>query len=427
MRFDRLNDAPHATDIIAVFTGSLLLYFGFRMWTLLAPAAWYQAVAMLYVYAAAFAHLGSAVTDIDTERYTYHLALIALISACVGAFSVYLSVGPRLQFGTDALLFSRYSVDQLLAGANPYAISMAAAEDHYSTKIQMITPREDGSVVSTFSYPAGHILAFLPQRLADVGRTELRITPFAAIVGAAALLIYDSPRAYAIAPVGIFLAARNFFLISTNGITDGLWLLPVLVSMRYWYQDRYRGAAIALGIACSIKQTPWLITPFLAVWLAREAESWRAFGERASRCLAWGVGTFLAINLPFIVWAPRAWLSGVFTPIRDGVAPLVMQGSGVVTLSVTNTYALPKWWYTATMLGFMATLLVCYALYFERVKWIAWAAPMIILFFNYRSLNNYFSFFAPVVLYAVYCARDMVQLGTPAILPADAPTPEVSD
>ncbi len=117
--------------------------------------------------------------------------------------------------------------------------------------------------------------------------------------------------------------------------------LPFLV-LAVWRWDRFgqaRGAGlarwmgpVALGLACSMKQTPWFCVAFIAMGLFIEA---RASGRPAVRLvvgyLAIVATVFTAVNLPFIVWQPTAWARGTLLPIRQ---PLVADGQGLVTLAL---------------------------------------------------------------------------------------------
>ena len=192
------------------------------------------------------------------------------------------------------------------------------------------------------------------------------------------------------------------------GVFDILWVLPLLFGMKYWHRERFDLAAVFVGLAFAVKQTPWFIGPFLAVWLYMESESYRQFGKRAAVCLIYGFAAFLVPNLPFILWNPTAWVRGTLTPIVGGGAPLVKQGVGMTFISVSGLYSLPKTYFTILMLSILSSLIVLYALYFEKLKWTAWVLPALVLWFNYRSLQNYFIFFIPVAYYAVLLKLDLV-------------------
>ena len=79
----------------------------------------------------------------------------------------------------------------------------------------------------------------------------------------------------------------------------------------------------ALGLACSIKQTPWFCLPFLAIGLFIEAcNTGRRPVQLVMRYLAIVVAVFVVVNIPFIVWQPMAWARGTFLPSPIPSSPM---------------------------------------------------------------------------------------------------------
>jgi uncharacterized membrane protein len=107
-----------------------------------------------------------------------------------------------------------------------------------------------------------------------------------------------------------------------------------------------------------------------------------------------------------MVWNFEAWARSVFTPISSGV-PMVHQGVGPTLATVTGVYALPKGYFTLLTIGSFVVALGVYALYWNRLKWAAWLLPPLVLFWYYRSLNSYYTWFLPVTYYAAICALDL--------------------
>jgi len=113
-------------------------------------------------------------------------------------------------------------------------------------------------------------------------------------------------------------------------VTDALFV-PLLIGAVYQW-DRFpttkgfwawRGPVL-LGLAMAVKQTPWLVLPFLVAGVALEArrhDTFRASMQTAGRYLAIALGAFLVPNLVFIVLSPRAWFDGVLTPILSHTVP----------------------------------------------------------------------------------------------------------
>jgi hypothetical protein len=119
-----------------------------------------------------------------------------------------------------------------------------------------------------------------------------------------------------------------------------VFLLPLVLAL--WRWDRYGDALetsvarwsgpVFLGLACTVKQTPWFVAAFLLVGVAAAAAE---RGDRwpvvAARYVGVAVATFLVVNVPFIVLDPVAWLRSVLLPLVDATVP---DGQGVVALAV---------------------------------------------------------------------------------------------
>jgi len=401
-------DDSAAARIMLLLTGALLIRLGFRIWVTTSPRMLLDVAAVQVIMLVAVWCGLVAVTDTDLSKQGPRLAGGVIVAVTLAT----LAVMPRawVPLATDALLFTKYATVLTLDGANPYLHSMQGATKMDVKSIQWMTAQIDGSYVWSFSYPAGAFVAYLPAAALGV---EIRTVSVLAAGLAGLVLVRDSPPLLATGVPLALMLPRNLIVTAAGGLTDMVWVLPVLIAMRYWYQERWIVAAVAMGIACSIKQQPWIICPFLGVWLWKVSDGMRVFARRAASCLSAGLGTFLLINLPWIVWDAEAWIAGFLTPVGSS-APLVKQGVGLALLSSSGVYALPGWWYTAAV-GTVALLsLLAYAVYFERVRWAAWIFPMFILFFHSRSLLSYFTHFVPIGFYAVLATRDQLELANPA-------------
>lgn len=318
-----------------------------------------------------------------------------------------LATGPmRNVLGSDAILYSRYSNDLFLDGQNPYATSMRPAFEQYGVSMaEYGTHTVDGDVVTSLSYPALSVLYFVPQAL--LGVPNLNLTSVVVLLLVLGFLLYESSPSLAFVPFLILFVNPDIFQFTSSGVFDILWVLPLLLGMRYWHQDRIAIAAIWVGLACAVKQTPWIVTPYLAVWLYAESDDVQSFVRDAGITLGAGLGAFLAPNLPFIIWNPTAWVTSVLTPVGSGPT-LVTEGVGPALLVQTELLAVSKSTFTALVALVLIVSLLAYARYFDRVRWIAWIAPAFVLWFNYRSLYNYYIFFLPVAYYAILLNRDAV-------------------
>lgn len=353
--------------------------------------SWTGFVILSLVYLSAIGLIVLSVTDYSPGR-AWGYILVLLVFA--GVFTGF-AAGNVEPYTADIMLFSHYSADLLMNGTNPYTASLEPAFDAYDGT-SYGTLMFSGEVVDSLSYPALSFLVFVPQALVFEGPLGATVMFF--LMASILFLVRESPEELALAPFVIVFGSSQMFTLSLNSGFEAVWVLPVLLSIKYWFDDRLKVSGLFLGLAFAVKQIPWFIAPFLAVWLYREY-ALEDFYDFAGA----GFLGFMVPNAVFIIWNPVAWIKGVLTPLgADGA--LYSQGVGLPLLNTLGITSLPNVYFTVAMLMSIAVLLVLYYLRFEKLKHTAWVLPAVILWFNYRSFNNYFLFFT-LIGYYVYTRR----------------------
>ena len=280
----------------------------------------------------------------------------------------------------DTPAVSHYAAELLLQGKNPYAsFDMQDALDRFGMGPEYATLLEDGSMENRLNYPAGSFL-FLAPFLA-IGLSDTRIVYILCLV-VMTLILHYSAHPLMKNVVILFLVANLALLRYTfGGLPEPLWALPTLVA---WLTARHRWSSpLAMGIATAIKQLSWFFVPFYLVMAFHE------FGfKEAARRAAVVLSVFVAINLPFVVLSPIAWLNGIAGPMLD---PLVPMGGGLVALSTTGVLpALSKPAYTLLEITIMIVSLAWYFKYYPRYKPAGVILSTLPLWFAWRSLLSYF-------------------------------------
>ena len=326
-----------------------------------------------------------------------------------GLFSILLPGATMLHsrrfFSTDAAAFNQLATQYLLHGKNPYTSSMAQAllrpASNYWTYLI------DGSHVTQMSYPAG---AFVLQ------------VPFMALGWHHELTEWIGLFAWLASGVFLFCVFDKSIrwlavLIMTSGIltgvfatggTDALFIFFFLIAA--WKWDRFGTGRsvgvvnwigpVALGIACSVKQTPWFAVPFFI--LAIGFEAYRR-NERPIRFalgyFAIVAGVFALFNVPFILWNASAWFHGTILPFTQ---PLVADGQGLVTLALHGlTGGVVLSFLTVAGVLLYVALFVATAMWYPTMKR-AWLFLLpVVLFVAPRSFSSYLVGFVPVALVAV--------------------------
>ena len=339
-----------------------------------------------------------------------HFGLISALVAAAASQGT--GIHLRRFYTTDSAAFNQVATRLLLDGHNPYASSMAGAARLLHPASNYWTYQVDGAHTLNVAYPAGSFLIQAPFMALGLHNMVSDWVDLAAwLITAVLIYLMVPPVLRWLAP--LLLLTGIFIGPFASGGTDALFV-PFLV-VAVWRWDRFPDRAVswlpswvgpaALGMACSIKQSPWFCIPFLMVGVASEA---RRSGRRPIvTALRYGaiVGTvFLAVNIPFIVWSPSDWLRGIFLPMVD---PLVADGQGAVALALhglTGGVVMP--WLSAAAAMALVAMLVAFALWEPRLKR-AWLFLVpIVLYLPDRSLANYLSDFVPAALVAALCVAD---------------------
>jgi hypothetical protein len=176
----------------------------------------------------------------------------------------------------------------------------------------------------------------------------------------------------------------------------------LFITLAWLQRDRSWQSALFLGLAVASKQTAWLFVPFYGLLI------WRSISfKHARQRISIAVGIFLLYNLPFILWQPDAWLTGVFTPIADPMFPL---GVGIITLSNAHILPyLPGWFYWLLEGATMLVTLVWYQRWCQHYPEAAIILAVLPLFFAWRSLPSYFACIA-FPLFVLLAARRVPSL-----------------
>ena len=316
-----------------------------------------------------------------------------------------IEISTRSFYTTDSAAFDQVAARALMHGADPYVASMSGVAHLLNVPSRFWTYTVDGGHVTHFSYPAGSFLLSLPATVLGV-HMAVDWTDLAAWLATIVLLFTLVPPS--LRWLAALLGLTPFFLGSfTSGGTDAMFLPFLMVAV--WRWDRFGRSSeaglarwigpIALGAACAIKQTPWFAVPMLVTGIYLEA---RLRGSAPIRlCLRYLLTVlvvFAAVNIPFVIWHPGAWLHGTLIPLTGG---LVADGQGLVTLA---THGLTGG-VNLTMLSIAGALAIvggvaAFVAWYPQLKRIWPLLLTIPFFFSPRSLSSYLVDLFPVALVA---------------------------
>ncbi|MBI5284182.1 MAG: hypothetical protein HY874_03725 [Chloroflexi bacterium] len=387
-----------------IATGALAFNMALQSWQMGDIGSHPAVVGMVFVqYALAFALLVGGVMPVNAARRAAPLIAIAVLYSLASWSYIKIEINLRV-YGTDNAAFSHVAAEKLLEGANPYQVHdrtvIEESAFRFGVPATFVTSTTDGQTLDNLmSWPAGSVLVLAPALA--LGLQDMRWVVVGFEVAVIVLLWLRAPaplRPVVLLPIVV--DPDLFLQFTGGGVMDFIWVLPMLFAAIALYGGRLHWSALCYGLAAGIKQQPWLLAPFLAIYLwntrhedplALRARAVAVFGAVAA-------AGFLALNAPFVVWGLSDWMRGVLLPFREQLVPF---GSGISLLTQTGAVGLPKDFYSAATFGVWGALILIYALYFRSLRHALWLAPAIIMWFGYRSLQNYYVYWIPMLLVAL--------------------------
>ena len=346
------------------------------------------------------------------SRARHRIGWAALAGVLVAlALWSYFQVFIAPDYGTDEIAFDQYAAQLALQGLNPYLHSMAAAFPLFHVSPNGYTFQLNGQPVTTLSYPALSFEAYLPLLALGLTTQAAVWIDVAAWALGAVILYAVLPRELAL--LAAVVASLDVYIgYAVGGVTDFLFV-PLLVGAAVRW-DRFasaRGPAtwrgpVLMGLAMAVKQTPWLVVPFVLAGVV--LESWRGRGRNQAvrdglRYMGIATGAFIVPNLPYLTTAPGAWLHGVLTPFSSQSVPA---GQGLISLSLSLPVGGGSLLaYSIAAAVIFIALAACYVATYPALKPAAFLLPSVVLFFATRSFGTYLVMLIPAAIAAAATTR----------------------
>ena len=377
---------PSRLGLLAI--GSYLLYTCSDLWYHLGPLSPTPLILLAPWFCLLFG-LGLMVMAVLSARPEHQqwIGLVAALSTQVLTQLVY-AVGKVGHVApSDTVLLSVHAAMLTLLGENPYGYPMADVYSVFETTAAAMTPHLDGHMVDVLPYPPLHFLTLIPTL--GMGLEGSRVVYNFSYLVLVALLYRQAASPHKCLILLPLLVSPEFSRYPLIWSSDSVWTLLLALMLLSWKRPNLR--ALLFGLACAYKQTPWLLAPFLMVRILKEED-----GQRGGRFFAVSFGSFVLINLPF-AWANWSqWAIGVFNPM---VSPMVPFGRGLSILTQTGIIPFPRAFYGSVTLTLWLFGLWFFWLNYHRLRSLLWLFPALILFFSFRSLQHYFIYSVPLVLF----------------------------
>ena len=213
------------------------------------------------------------------------LAVLAAVIIALGLWC-YFQIYIAPDYGTDEVAFDQYAAQLALHGINPYLHSMAAAFPLFHVSPNGYTFLLNGQPVTKLSYPALAFEEYLPLLAMGITTQAAVWTDVAAWALGAMVLYAVLPRK--LAPLAAVVVSLDVFTgYAVGGVTDFLFMPLLIGAAAGW--DRFawtRGPAawrgpVLMGLAMAVKQTPWLIVPFVVGGIVLESRRLRGWTQGA--------------------------------------------------------------------------------------------------------------------------------------------------
>lgn len=393
----RKGDDTQVRRILLVLAAIGLFNFVLIAWSSIIPL---PAVGVISVCGFAGSALLAVLGAISTRSRTLDLldwAVLALALVILGALAATeLYFFPA--YGTDESAFVQYSAELLLHGHDPYKANLLPALTQYRVPIQFATYRLNGTIASTLAYPSLSILLVVPFIWLTHGLQSVIVAILCFLAAQMVLMHRFAPPAYR--SVSIVAVLGIPFLTSYSLGGDIVTIaIPFMLVVACSWSDIGRGGrlgrggiakAVCLGLACSISQFPWFVTPFLlaGLWCCRRNELGVRGGSLVvTRFAGLAVATALALNAPFIAWGPRAWFSDVLGPLFQHAIPFgqgLIDASAFLRIGGGNLSD-----YTYASVAVLIALLAAYIVEIRRLWKVAFMLPSLVFLFSTRSLSEY--------------------------------------
>lgn len=402
-RLPRVTDKTTATApndrliirIAMIGAAAFLIATGFRIFPSTAVSA-IGVVASLTSYIAGFSLAAAAlVTNISLRKATWIVGLAFLWSTvAIVAYEILFEIPT---YGTDVMAFTHAGGETLLSGSNPYSVSIEDVRpilNKVGYEDWLSTPTLDGSPLPGITYyPGGHVLFFTA--FLGLGLNDLRwVTLLFEVATLTFIWLMVSQVTRLFLPMILLVEPYLTTVFTGGGNSDWLWVAPLAASALMLHQNKPEWAGLWLGIACAIKQHPWIAVPFVAIYVYKVHADTRGIRGLRLFSIMLGLG-FILPNLPFILWNTNDWFKGVMGP---ALLNLVPAGQGVSLLAGQG-------WMEYSRTGFLMLLALVgsvaiagYFAFFPRLKDLLWILPPFVMFFSYRSLHSYFIYWIPIVI-----------------------------
>jgi uncharacterized membrane protein len=330
----------------------------------------------------------------NTKSRSMWVLLVALLFAQLAyAYLLGSNYTPLTGTHTDNEMVAEYAAEALQRGENPYDWDYSDMLRAFRDRGLNVTPFLDGAFQHRLTYPALSTLLLAGLDYLGIGQPRTLCLVFQLVL--LVLLFLGAPAALRPVVLLPLFLIKDIVFLSLTGVQDIVWSTLLVSVILAWKRPVWR--ALLFGLACAYRQQPWFAAPFLLILLWNEPGAPRDRWRRVAQFGTISLGTFALINLPFVLWNPRAWWLGAFEP---AFAPFNVYSHGLGALSQFGLAPFPRPFYTALQISFYLIALAVHWRHPRSVGQAFWLFPAVFFWLYYRGLASYWIYWIPPLLLA---------------------------
>lgn len=368
--------------VVLMLPNGLYAYYGYT-----SPVAILLEIVSYFV---GFILIANGLTNIRSQRVGGKRMILLMTAAMAAMAALYFFYGVVAKNGiTDEMYIDIYSAKSLLIGINPYGLKIPIKSFLANgVPISFLTPTMNGTFINYLGYPALSFLILIPFIVFNINPVLLPVifSSLLSIIVAVRYIKSSLPYAAPLA-TAISLINLNIIFFSLSGMNDIIW--AVFLSLSIVFLGKKFTGGIFYGLSIAFKQIPFILFPFLIVYVYKTYGTTKAIYFTTAAILV-----FMIFNLPFIIWNPGSYFHSVLSPesasiIGIGFGPSQLAFAGYTPF--VNNYVFG----VAAVVSTLVTLALYY-INFEKYKYVLTIIPLVFFFFNYRLLENYVLFW-PII------------------------------
>ncbi|RDI70071.1 hypothetical protein [Halopelagius longus] len=301
---------------------------------------------------------------------------------------------------TDGYVLQYEGAGRLLRGKNPYTYNydqeiLAQVPGYFRTPL---TPdllpqgvQYPTNIVTHLDYPPVSVIWYLPARALGVSGATQDLVAMMLLVALVTVVARDELRTFI--PI-FFLIDWNLILFPSAFIPDAAWVLFVVCAILSLHYPRLSALFLALG--ASYRPQPIIVAPYLGII------AYNLYGKQyLKKWVVTGLSATALINVPFALWTGLgAYWEYVTIPISITLPPSGVGPAMLVDYLQLDPMAVKPLFTVAVFGAWFLTLAASYR-YYDKLGVGMLAFPGLVLWFHWRSLQNYMLWF-PMFVFVAY-------------------------